>query len=539
MTKAKKQKPAEVKKSTLSINWWLIALVVVATFLVYQSALNNKFTNWDDDEYITNNKDLADDSFEKHFIEKPHVMGNYHPLTMISLAWNYQNAYDESTHLINPYPFHRTNLVLHVLTAILIYFLFYKLTTSNFIAVFVSAAFAIHPMHVESVIWASERKDVLYAFFYFSALLTWFYFQKNRHKIVFYCLTIVLFLLSCFSKAVAVTLPLVLLAMDYYFGRKLNFKIIIEKIPFLIFSIYFGLRAVEAQKEFESLDANLMYSFGERMLFAGYGTMEYIFMFFIPLNLSCFYSYPPQHIDWGIAYYLAPLFVAGVLVFLWFLRRSKGVVFGFAFFFFTVFLVLQLMSVGGAVMADRYSYLPHVGIALVCATLLEQYITKKKSRAFFVYMGCGLFLMIMAVLANNRSMVWKDSITLWADAESKEKMSPKLYCNYGDALTIEGKYDEAVVMLNRSLELKNDYSEAFYNRGLANYYLKKYGEAIADYSMAIKHNPKLKQAWHNRAGTYFTIGKFKEALSDAIRAKDLGYPVDPMFFKALNQALGQ
>jgi tetratricopeptide (TPR) repeat protein len=136
-------------------------------------------------------------------------------------------------------------------------------------------------------------------------------------------------------------------------------------------------------------------------------------------------------------------------------------------------------------------------------------------------------------------------VTLWTDAESKDHTSPKIYSNFGDACTTAGDYPKAIELLNRAIALNNTYPDAYYNRGLAWYYVSvnnarankpvHYQEAIADYTRAIELKPNLSQAWYNRAGTYFTIGKPKEALADALKAQELGYPVDPMFFKVLKQ----
>lgn len=519
------------------INYLLLFPLLIITLAFYWPSLSNQLTNWDDQEYITFNKNLADASFEKHFSEVPEVMGNYHPLTMVTLAWDYANAYDESTGIIDPVPFHRTNLLYHVLNTLLVYLLIFKLSKSNTAAAFTAAVFALHPMHVESVAWASERKDVLYTFFYLGGLLTWVHFIDGKNKVLTYVLTFALFILALFSKAVAVSLPLALLAIDYYRARKWNWKIVVEKIPFLVLSVWFGYIAIEAQRNFESLSGNETWSLGERLLFACYGTTQYVIKFFAPFNLSCFYPYPSPGYPLHFMYYAGPVFVAVILYLLYRYRRNREVMFGSLFFFITVALVLQIMSVGGAVMADRYTYLPYVGIGFIMGMMVDKVIQKKMAQKQMAVFVPFAFILLLSLLTWQRTLVWQNSITLWTDAESKEKLSPKIYNNFGDAYNIAGEYQKAIEMLDKAIVLNSTYPDAYYNRGRSWFFLNQLQKSVDDYTKAIEYNPRLSQAWYNRAGTYFNMGRLKEAKADALKAQELGYKVDPMFFKAIEQGL--
>lgn len=153
----------------------------------------------------------------------------------------------------------------------------------------------------------------------------------------------------------------------------------------------------------------------------------------------------------------------------------------------------------------------------------------------FILCFVPLSLIVLSYQTYKRIEVWKDSLTLWNNAATREQTSPKVFMNRGTIYSDKQFYELAIKDFDKALELKTDYAEAFYNRGLAYFHLKNYSESIKDYSSAIISDPKLAEAWHNRAGTYFTIGKYKEALSDAIKAKDLGYNVDPKFIEALKQ----
>lgn len=185
--------------------------------------------------------------------------------------------------------------------------------------------------------------------------------------------------------------------------------------------------------------------------------------------------------------------------------------------------------------AERYTYLPYVGLGLVLTTLVMDFAKDRKLPSWAPVGILSVFVLTLAGVARERSLVWKDGIALWADAFAKDGSSPKILNNYGVALNLAKRYPEALAMLDRALVRKTDYDEAFYNRGLAKYYLGRHPEAIADYTRAIELRPTLAVAWHNRAGTYFTLGRPDLALPDALKAKELGYAVDPKFIEVLEQ----
>lgn len=535
-TKGKKTHTAAIPlQQKASFKWFGLAAILIITFFVYWPSLDNELTNWDDQEYIIHNKDLRNSTIHYHFSERPHVMGNFHPLTMLSLSWDYKSAFDEKTGKIDPVPFHRTNLIFHLLNTILVVVLVWLLARNNFVAALCGFVFAMHPLHVESVAWAAERKDVLYSFFYLVALITYiFYLRKNNYA--FFALTLLFFLFGLFSKAVTVSLPLMLFAIDFWEKRKWTGKVFIEKLPFLAIAVYFGLRAIKAQGEFEAIQGNDIYSLTDRILFASYGTMMYIVKFLAPHNLSCFYSFPVKAgAGFGAVYYMSLVFALALGVLAWWQRKNISLLFGLAFFFISVALVLQLLPVGGAVMADRYSYLPYIGLTFIAGYYLKDLILPGSNKKYLVFSVLVLWGIFLTWQTRERLNVWKNSIALWTDAEKKDKTSPKIYNNFGDAYGLSGDQATAIKYLNESLRLKPDYPDAYYNRGLAYFYMKKYQEALDDYTMAIKFNPGLEQAWHNRAGTYFTLGMYKEALTDALKAQELGYPVDPKFIEVLKE----
>jgi tetratricopeptide (TPR) repeat protein len=464
-----------------------------------------------------------------------YVKGNYHPLTMLSYCWEYNKS------KLNPKPYHVHNLILHLLNTLLVLYFIWLLTQQQWVAFITALLFAIHPMHVESVAWVSERKDVLYSFFYLAALCTYIlYQQKEKQKTLLYSLTFVLFCLGVLSKAMTVTLPIAFIAIDYFLDKKFTTKTIMEKLPFIIVSFIFGYIAVEAQKSANYISTAIAeHRLLDRILFISYEVMMYLWKLILPTNLSCFYDYPvKQNGMYSIAFYIAPILML-VLTFLVYksMRFGKDIMFGCIFFLITIVLVLQILPVGGAIISDRYSYLPYIGIFFIVARWINNLIENKtKSFSKFKIPSIAvltIFSMMCCYFSFQRTKVWKNTISLWTDAIEKFDGSAQSFNARGDGYSYIKQYDNAIIDLSRAVELKHDYPDAYYNRGRAYFYLGKYNEAIQDYTSAIQYNPSLSVAYYNRSGTFFTTQNFPAALKDALKAKQLGYAVDPRFIDAI------
>jgi len=538
-----KNQQAKTIASPKAFHKLLVLALILITTSIYFKSLNNQLTTWDDKNYVTENKDIRSlhgDSIS-YTIKKTfssYVMGNYHPLTMLSYCMEY------AKYQLKPKPYHVTNLIIHLLNTLLVFAFIWLLTQQQWVAFITALLFAIHPMHVESVAWVAERKDVLYSFFYLSALCTYLiYLKKEKTKWIWYVYIFLLFFLGLLSKAMTVTLPIILFAIDYFLGRKFTVKVILEKSPFLLLSFIFGYIAIEAQKSANAIADISNYNFFDRLLFTCYGLITYLWKIVAPVNLSCFYDYPVKlNGMYPLIFYIAPVIVLLLALLIYkSIRSGKDVLFGAGFFFITIVLVLQLLPVGGAIIADRYTYLPYIGIFFILArwinNLLENQSQKAKSLKVPVITGVLLFSAFCCYLTVQRCKIWNNSLVLWNDVIEKSDASPKAYNGRGDAYNIEKQYDKAIADFNRAIQLKYDYAEALYNRGLAYYYKGKYDEAIKDYTSAIQYNPTLAVAYFNRAGTYFTIHKFQPALEDALKAKQYGYEVDPLFIEVLQTSI--
>ncbi len=357
-------KPVQTKsliKKDYTIYWLIAGLLL--TLLVYFPSLINGFTNWDDNEYINNpfvnNLSLAGvvKTFSIYF------SGNYHPLTLISLGLDHMIGGN------NPFIYHFTNLLLHLLNTLLVFLLVKRLTQNNLLALLTFILFGVHTLHVESVAWVSERKDVLYSFFYLASLIIYTSYASGR-KGVFYGLSILFFLLSLLAKGQAIMLVVILPLIDYVKGRKwFSLKVLSEKIPFFLLSLLFILIAFRAQESANAIDYSY-FTRPERFAFASFGMAQYLIKSILPLGLSAYYPYPPRLLSGGIPsfYWLyiisLPIFLTGSY---FLFKRSRIYAFGLCMFFLNLLPLLQLIPVGGAMMADRYFYMPSVGLLLCLA----------------------------------------------------------------------------------------------------------------------------------------------------------------------------
>ena len=535
----------------------LVALgICLLTALVYLPSLFNDFTNWDDTYYVTQNELITKLNPEHLYgIFTTSERSLYHPFTMLSFAFNYMFSG------LNPFAYHFTSLLFHVLNTALVFWFVWLLSRKKLIVSAITALFfALHPMHVESVAWVSERKDVLYTFFFMLALVAHLkYLAKEQAK--YYWLCLLAGTASLFSKATAVMLPIILLLLDHYWGRLdlrkpfKNIKVWLEKTPFFILSVIFGLLTIHYQSQGAIGDFEA-YSIPQRFAFAAYGFVMYILKLFVPVKLSAFYPYPD--VANGLpAYYW--LFLLAFIVILglafWSLRKGKVLFFGIMFYFFMVALTLQFVSVGGAIMADRYTYVPYIGLFFALGWGLQHlYDTKGGNMARPIGLGVLALAAVCALLTVNRIKVWQNSKTLWTDVIEKYPSVPYAYYNrglvyhYGENAhkdcennkACKGDEDckdkkaceAALTDYNAAIERKSTYADAFYNRGkLQQYEFKRFDEALQDYTQALTLKPDLADAHHVRGILYhYELAEFDKALSDYNKALEL----KPKLHKALN-----
>ncbi len=510
--KGRKKKSAEPKKSKSLPLKELIVIpiaIIALTWIAYSGVEKFDWVNFDDPPYVYENGYVLKGQFEEVWKPRSFVMGNYHPVTMWTLAR------DQAKNENDPGAFHRSNVFYHIVAALLVYFFFWRFTGSVFIGAFTGLVFAVHPMHVESVAWVAARKDQLMALFFFAALLSYLYYlEDQKRRWLWYGLTLVLFLGSMLSKAMAAPFPVVLFLIDLYKGRKFKLPLWLEKLPFFAVSFVLGYWAIIAQR---SADALTMESFplSEKIFFAGNSVIVYIAKFLAPFKLSVFYPYP----DGGVPfpYYLTTVLAVALGVgALLSARKTKVFLFGFGLFFLMVALVLQLLSVGAAMMADRYTYIPYVGLAFLLAVGLEKL---NGFRPAAGWATAAAIVVFFVALTRQRVPVWENTVTLFTDVIEKYPTVPVAYNNRGKYYGFQKQdYDRAFADLNKSIEVDPEYPNAYVNRGNVYSMREEYQQAIADYDRALQLRPTYYDALTNRAITNALLGNFEKSLTDYDRA---------------------
>jgi len=323
---------------------------------------------------------------------------NYQPLVFLTYAIEYH--FFE----LNPKVFHTTNVLFHLLNVLLVFKFIRLISGKNNVAIVAAIIFAIHPMRVESVTWVTTRRDVLYAFFYLLSLLQYIKYTRSvinepgKFPLKLYVFSIVLFMLSCMSKGMAVSLSLTLILIDYLFERKFDRNAILDKIPFFAISLFFGLLAVFAtQTDIQKLAAET-YNIVERIQFAAYGILFYLYKFILPNNLSAFYPYPGFHAGaLSFQYLMYTILTVGILgLVVYSKKHTRKIIFGFGFFLVTVFLVLQIWPTGNTIVADRYTYIPHIGLSYLAGLGYGFLISKKKAESYWYLPGSTLLNVLMS-----------------------------------------------------------------------------------------------------------------------------------------------
>jgi len=342
-------------------------------------------------------------------------------------------------------------------------------------------------MHVESVAWVSERKDLLYSFFFLLSLIRYWQFLEsgNRRDLV---LCGLFFTLSLLSKPAAIILPGVLLLLDYWHGRKMDRKLIVEKIPFFILSLAFVFITLKLQSR--SAIAGLdFYPVWARFFFATYLIMTYFFRFLIPYPLSAFHPYPPPA-DLGWQVLISPLFLVLLVTILWYNRKKKLIVFSVLFYLVNLLLVLQVISIGNTLLAERYTYMPYVGLAFMLAMLIhEPTFSKYRKTATALVLVASI---VFGMITYQRVGVWKNSETLWTDVIGKYPAAPVPRTNRANYLIRIAEYPE-----NR--DRKDDLMQ----------------QALEDCNVALKNKPDHAKGYEDRQNIYLRLNKDSLALQDA------------------------
>ncbi len=490
-------------------NTKIIIFILCATALCLVPVLQNEFLAFDDPSYVTDNpliQHLGLGNIKAFFTRQ--FVSTYQPLVMLSYAVEFKLF-----GMSGP-GFHLFSLVVHLVNVALVYLLAQRLLKDRIAAVVTALLFGIHPLHVESVAWVASQKDVLYACFFLASSLCYLRFVSDNNR-KYYLLSMVLFVLSLLSKAQAVVLPVVFLLFDYLQGRKIDGKAIVEKVPFLVLSLIFGVVALTMQTKTGAVQDFSYFPFYERAMFACYGFVCYLLQTLVPIKLSIFYPYP-ETLDKinSVFVYIAPMVVAALAVVVIKYRKSRIIMFAALFFCITIALVIQLIPVGTAVRADRYSYVSLIGIFLLAGYAFARLYERRPAQQKTLTALAGVYFVIIGGLAFSRTMVFKDSMTVYNNA-LENYPSFMIYNNRGVIFFNNKEYKEALADFQEVEKIKPAFPNIWYNSGYAYQQMGNMPKALEDYAHALQKDPNNVDILSKVQTIHTTQNNLPAALDDA------------------------
>ena len=568
MTTSRDMLKPEIIPHKKKIQLLICLALAVLTVIAFWSIKDSGFINLDDGMYVYENDQVQSglnlNSIEQAFsFELMKKSGNWHPVTWLSLML------DHSLFGLNPTGYHIVNLLFHVLNTILLFFVLSRMTRAFIPSALVACLFAIHPLHVESVAWVSERKDVLSTFFWMLTLGAYSYYVENR---VFrrYVLVLLFFALGLMSKPMLVTLPFTLLLLDFWplgrfseistdqkirsevmkpavsgkqkkkSGRKdsvkkmpevgrpavprvkwlLIYPLLIEKIPLFALSILSCVVTYVAQQKGGAVSSGEMLPLVVRIgnAFVALGT--YIGKTALPVNLAVFYAYPKELIPWQVLGSVLMLITITVVVFR-LLKKAPYLATGWLWFLGTLVPVIGIVQVGFQAMADRYTYVPLIGIFIMAAWGAPDIVKKWRYRREMLLAASAVIIVCLSILTWRQVGYWHSSMTLYDHTLKITQLNWLIYNNRGVAHCDLGHYRQAMEDYAQAIESKPRYAEAYNNRGIAYQKLGSYSQAIADFSRAIEIKPAYEEAYNNRGAVYNGTGNYNEALADLSKAIEI------------------
>jgi protein O-mannosyl-transferase len=478
----------------------IVCLILrVSTLTLYNQTQGYDFINYDDGLYVYENQQLQNgfslDAVVWAFTSNQG--GNWHPLTWFSYMIDY--------HLygLNPGRYHLTNFVFHIINTLLLFILLKKMTNALWRSAFVAALFALHPLHVESVAWISERKDLLSTFFWMLTVLCYISYVKYPNilrlvtVVIFYCFALM-------SKPMVITLPFVLLLLDFWPLERFQFHrttqtnhslikstvlaLILEKIPLLVVMIIFCEVSIHAQKHVRAvipLDwLPLHVRFGNALI--SYAT--YIVKMFFPVNLALFYPYS-EIFTWGKVV-CAFLLITSITFFVVIkMKRMPYLFVGWLWYIGTLVPVIGIVQVGVQSMADRYTYIPLVGLFIILSWGIPELLSNLKvHKIFFPFLATIIFSILM-ILTWYQIKYWKNSITIFSHSLKVTTNNFLAHNNLGIALIYQGHVREGIDHFQQALKILPSYGEANYNMGLALSSRGDFQEAIPYFQEAVRNEP--------------------------------------------------
>lgn len=522
-------RPSPAKSASTGLGPVLLALAGIAavTIAAYAAAFHHSFVSLDDVTCVTNNPLVLEQRYGA--LLTTIVNNSFHPFTMLSLAFNASKP-------LSAEPFLVTNVILHTLNTLLVFWLAFLLSRRRMlVAVTTALLFGIHPMRVESVAWVSSRKDVLYVFFFLAGLLAYWRYLGSRHW-PWLLTTFVLFVCSCLSKGMAVVFPLVLILLDYWKGRPLlDRRSILEKAPFFAVSLLFGLVALDVEHGrnfhglFAILDKELVattdtraFTPFQRVAYPTFGFMTYVWQLLAPVHLGVLYPYPTPAEAGHPKYPLSILFFVGAIaIAIWSVRRNRTVAFGLGWFLLVILPVLQWVPVGASSIADRMTYLAYVGLFFLFAMAVDGLFRRYAAARAAIVAGVAVVGVLLFVRTRDQVDTWRNSEALWSNVIRNYPRCDRAYISRGNGRGEAGQIEGAKADLQTAMRLGSRSADMY--EGLGNVYAStgKPDSAVLMFDEAVKGNPTAGRTYYNRAIAYLIVARPREALADLEKAQEL------------------
>ncbi|MBT3416171.1 MAG: tetratricopeptide repeat protein [Nitrospina sp.] len=498
-------------------------LLLAGTFLIYWPGVNNDFINFDDNEYVTENRQLQSgltlESVRWAFTTAS--FANWHPVTWMSHMLDFQ------LYGLNPAGHHFTSLLIHAANVLLLFLLLNRMTGDPWKCAVVSALFAFHPINVESVAWIAERKNVLSTLFWLLTIWAYVLFVGHRSR---YLLMVLFFALGLMSKPMLVTLPFVLLLLDFWPLKRWDFDpqaekskrgklttLVIEKIPLFILAIIASFATYFIQRSDGAVKTLELFSLQARFNNALVSYMEYLGKTLWPTKLSIYYPHPGDSLPLWQGGVCAIILLALTVFVVRMAHRAPYLFVGWFWYLGTLVPVIGLIQVGEQAMADRYAYIPLLGIFIIFAWGLPDLLSGWRHQKTALLALVGTVFPALMILTWIQVAYWKNSITILEHAiEVTDTEHPgfvMVHNNLGVALSDEGKDEEAIDHFKQAIQLKPEFSEAYYSLGVSLSKLSKFEESINPYRQAIRLKPDDADAHYNLGTSLSELKNFDTAIS--------------------------
>lgn len=512
----------------------ILAVVLMAiTLVVYWQAGDHDFLNYDDNEYVTENQHVTTGLTVPNviwaFASVDENQAHWHPITWLS------HMVDVEFYGMDPRGHHLTNVVIHTISIAFLFLFLFRLTSAPWQSLFVAALFALHPLHVESVAWVSERKDILSALFWFLTLLLYIEYTRQR-KWVLYLLSLLFFVLGLMSKAMLVTLPFVMLLLDFWPLNRAIIKehcngqyqwfhrlsplmaLVKEKIPFYAFSLVTAVLAVYSQHTGGAIRSFDAVPFVNRIENAAISYVKYIVKMLWPSDLAFFYPIPSSVPLWQtICSLLVLIVVTGAILRVW--RSRPYLVVGWFWFLITLVPVIGLVQYGAQSMADRYTYISMTGLFIIAAWGGADLAKWLHCRQGMLVLFAGTVIIVSTTLTWRQLRYWRDDISLFRHALLVTTGNWIAHNNLGNALADRGDLDAAIVEYQSALSIKPNDITAHYNLALAFAGKGDFNAAIPRYREVLKIKPdsiethiNLGDALLKKGNLGLAIHEFREAI---------------------------